>query len=158
MSLRSCRMVSQRNANFQSFNRISFFFFLRCHVCACVCVYVCVCVHAHAHSRSVMSDTAAPWTVACQAPLYIEFYRQEYCSGFNFLLQRIFPTQGSNSSFLCFLYRQADSLPLRHLGSIFTLLGRMEVVLISTSCRREREEPGAKYQCLSQGKTTDDQD
>ena len=34
--------------------------------------------------------------------------------GCHFLLQRIFPTQGSN---LCLLHWQADSLPLSHLGS-----------------------------------------
>ena len=33
------------------------------YVCLCVCVCVCVCV-----SHSVMSDSATPWTVACQAP------------------------------------------------------------------------------------------
>ena len=29
---------------------------------------------------SVMSDSAMPWTVACQAPLSMEFSRQEYWS------------------------------------------------------------------------------
>ena len=35
-------------------------------------------------SRSIMFDTATPWTVAHQAPLSIEFSRQEYWSGFLF--------------------------------------------------------------------------
>ena len=43
---------------------------------------------------------ATPWTVACQAPLSMEFSRQEYWSGSHFPLQGIFPTQGSNPSFL----------------------------------------------------------
>ena len=34
--------------------------------------------------------------------------------GCHFLLQRIFPTQGSNLSLLCLLHWQADSLPLHH--------------------------------------------
>ena len=34
--------------------------------------------------RSVMSDSATPWTVAYQAPLSMEFSRQEYCSGLPF--------------------------------------------------------------------------
>ena len=34
--------------------------------------------------------------------------------GYHFLLQGIFPTQGSN---LCLLHWQADSIPLSHLGS-----------------------------------------
>ena len=33
-----------------------------------------VCMHAH----SIMSDSAIPWTVAHQAPLSMEFSRQEY--------------------------------------------------------------------------------
>ena len=32
-------------------------------------------------SRSVMSNSATPWTVARQAPLSMEFSRQEVCSG-----------------------------------------------------------------------------
>ena len=32
-----------------------------------------------------MSDSfATPWTVACQAPLSMQFPRQEYCSGLPF--------------------------------------------------------------------------
>ena len=33
-------------------------------------------------SGSVVSDSATPWTVARQAPLSMEFSRQEYWSGF----------------------------------------------------------------------------
>ena len=57
---------------------------------------------------------ATPWAEAQQAPLSMEFSRQEYWNGCHFLLQGIFPTQGSN---LRLLYKQADSLPLSHLGS-----------------------------------------
>ena len=52
---------------------------------------------------------ATPWTIARQAPPSVEFSRREYWSGlpfpspgentgvgFHFLLQGIFPTQGSN--------------------------------------------------------------
>ena len=35
-------------------------------------------------SHSVMSDSAAAWTVACQAPLSMGFSRQEYWSGLPF--------------------------------------------------------------------------
>ena len=52
-----------------------------------------------------------PWTIACQAPLSMGFYGQEYWSR---LPEGIFLTQGSNP---CLLYRQADSLPVHHLGS-----------------------------------------
>ena len=37
-----------------------------------------------------------PWTVAYQDPQSMGFSRQEYWSGLPFLLQGIFPTQGSN--------------------------------------------------------------
>ena len=39
---------------------------------------------------------AIPWTVAYQVPLSMEFSTQEYWRGCHFLLQGIFPTQGSN--------------------------------------------------------------
>ena len=55
-----------------------------------------------------------PWTVAHQAPLPMEFSRQEYS---HFLLQGIFPTQGFNPHLLCVLHFQVDSLPPCHLGS-----------------------------------------
>ena len=40
------------------------------------------------------------WTIACQAPLSMEFSRQEYWNGLHSLLQGIFPTQGSNLGLL----------------------------------------------------------
>ena len=40
------------------------------------------------------------WTVASQAPLSMGFSRQEYWSGFCFLLQGIFLTQGTNPGLL----------------------------------------------------------
>ena len=46
-------------------------------------------------SCSVVSNSfAAPWTIACQPPLSIGFFRQEYCSGLHFLLQEIFTSPG----------------------------------------------------------------
>ena len=47
---------------------------------------------------------ATPWTVAHQAPLFMEFPRQECWSGCQPLLQAIFLTQGSNPGLLH--YRQ----------------------------------------------------
>ena len=41
--------------------------------------YVCAVL-----SRSVVSDSATPWTVACQALLSMEFSRQEHWSGLSF--------------------------------------------------------------------------
>ena len=56
-------------------------------VTLCVCVCVCVCAH------SVMSNSATPWTVACQAPLSMEFSRQEYQSGLSFRSSGDLPDQ-----------------------------------------------------------------
>ena len=53
---------------------------------AFICHVVC--------SRSVVSDSATPWTLARQAPLSMGFSRQEYGVGCHFLLQ------GSNPSTL----------------------------------------------------------
>ena len=51
------------------------------------------------------------WTVAHQAPLSVEFSRQEYWSGLPFSSPGIFLTQGSNLHLLWLLHWQADSLP-----------------------------------------------
>ena len=56
---------------------------------------------------------ATPWPVACQAPLSMGFYRQEYWSGLSFPSLGIFPTQGLN---LSLLHWQADWLPLSQPG------------------------------------------
>ena len=66
-------------------------------------------------SHSVVSDSfVTPWAGAHQAPLSMGFLRQNFGVGCQFLLQGIFPTQGSNSSLL---HWQVDSLPLNHRAS-----------------------------------------
>ena len=59
----------------------------------CVCVCVCVCAHvcAHAHTLRHVWLFSTPWTVACWAPLSMEFFRQEYWS------RLPFPTPGDLS-------------------------------------------------------------
>ena len=56
---------------------------------------------------------ATPWTVVHQAPLLMEFSRQEYWSGLPFPSLGIFLIQGLN---LSLFHWQADSLPLSHKG------------------------------------------
>ena len=46
----------------------------------CVCVCVCVCVRVLSHVQLF----AAPWIIAHQAPLSMEFSRQEHWSGLPF--------------------------------------------------------------------------
>ena len=52
------------------------------------------------------------WTVACQAPLSMEYSRQEYWSQLPSPSAGDLPNQGSNLSLLCLLHWQAGSLPL----------------------------------------------
>ena len=75
------------------------------YMCVPVCMLSCIWLFA------------TPWTVAHQAPLSMEFPRQEYWSGCHFLLQGIFPKQGSKLRLLYLLCWQVDTLPLCCLGS-----------------------------------------
>ena len=68
-------------------------FFSRKHVVMHVCV--------HVRSLQCVWFFGTPRTVACQSPLSTGFSRQEYWVGCHALLQRMFPTQGSNSRLLC---------------------------------------------------------
>ena len=70
---------------------------------------ICVC--------SVMSDSATPRTVACQAPPSMGFPGKHTGVGCYFFLQGIFPTQGSKPHLSILLHWQLGSLPLAHLGS-----------------------------------------
>ena len=45
-----------------------------------MCVWVCT----HAQSLSCVQLFANPWTVACQAPLSVKYFKQEYWSGLPF--------------------------------------------------------------------------
>ena len=67
-----------------------------CHFLIYLSTHMHVWHESEGVSHSVVSDSATPRTVACQAPLFMGFSRQEYWSGLHFLLQRIFSTQGSN--------------------------------------------------------------
>ena len=69
-------------------------------------VRACVCVLSH------FSCVRLPWTVVHQAPLSMEFPRQEYWSMLPFPTQEIFLTQGVNPCLLHLLHWQVGSLPL----------------------------------------------
>ena len=67
-------------------------------------------------SRSVVSNSfATPWTVACQAPLSVEFSRQEYWSGLPVPSGEL-PNPGIEPASPAW---QVDSLLLSHLGITF---------------------------------------
>ena len=81
----------------------------------CVCVCVCFCVHAHV--LSCVQLFAATYIVALQAPLSMEFSRQEYWSGLPSPTPGDLPSPGIELHLLHLLHWQADSLPLCHLGA-----------------------------------------
>ena len=55
-----------------------------------ICVCLCVCAHVLHHMQLFLT----PWTVASQAPLSMEFFRQEYRSGLPFSPPRDLPDSG----------------------------------------------------------------
>ena len=69
------------------------------------------------HACSIESDSVIPWTVSHQAPLFMEFSRQEYQNRLPFLNPGDLPTGASNPHLLHPLHQQADSLALYHLRS-----------------------------------------
>ena len=98
-------------------------------VCVCMCMCVCVCVHTSTLSHLVIQLFATPWTVACQAPLFLGFPGKNTRVGWPFILQGIFPTrdltQVSVSPVLETLYPlMLASLVLRHTLSQMITLGQ----------------------------------
>ena len=69
-------------------------------------------------SRSVMSDSLRPHGAPGRLLSPWSFQGKNSRVGCHFLLQEIFPTQGSNPCLLYLLHWQVASLPLSHLGSL----------------------------------------
>ena len=86
----------------------------------CLFFYVCVCSQSCPHICSVVSNSLQPHRLS---PIRLfcpwNFPGKNTGVGRHFLFQRIFQTQGLNPYLLCLLHWQMDSLPLRHLGSLF---------------------------------------
>ena len=68
--------------------------------------------------KVTQSDSAIPWTIACLAPLCMEFSRQEYCYGLPFPSPGDIPDSGIKQRSLNL---QADSYQLSHCGIPFLL-------------------------------------
>ena len=77
-----------------------------------ICVYIRLQLLLSRFRRVQLCVTL--WTVAHQAPLSMEFSRQEYCSGFLCPPQGDLPNPGTEPRSLAL---QADSLPRSHQGS-----------------------------------------
>ena len=101
------------------------------YACVISCIYACVinCV------ISCIQHFVTPCTIAGQAPLSFGFSRQEWLprngADCHFLLQGIFPTQGSKLCLLFFLLWQVGSLPLSHLGSPIFLVNSYQSWIIT---------------------------
>ena len=76
--------------------------------CLCPLLEVLWCNESESVSHSVVSDSATPRTVACQAPLSMGFSREEYWSGLPFPSLGDLPNPESEPGSPAF---QADSLP-----------------------------------------------
>ena len=83
-------------------------------------------------SQSVVSDSVISWTVDHKTPLSMGFSRQEYWSELHFLLQRIFPTQGSNTCIPNLLHCRWIFYPLSHGGSHYcrTVIKLLIVIIV----------------------------
>ena len=77
-----------------------------------------------AQSLSCVRLSVTPWTAACQAPLSVEFPRQECWSGLPFPPPGELPTQGLDPCLLHLLHWQAVPLPLSRLDSSRTEEGK----------------------------------
>ena len=80
-------------------------------VCACVCARVCVCVWVCMLGRVWLFAT--PWTVAHQALLSMEFFKQDYRSGLPFPSPGQLPNPQTEPGSLTL---KADSLPAEPTG------------------------------------------
>ena len=91
-------------------------FVIRVYVCGCVGVYIYMYIYVYIlfSHKGMAKSFVTPWTVAYQAPLSMQFSRQEYWSGLPFpsagnlpdpAIKPVSPTL------------QADSLPLSHQGA-----------------------------------------
>ena len=70
--------------------------------------------YGESENLTVVSDFGTAQTVACQAPLSMEFSSQKYWSGSCFLLQEIFPTQESNPGLLQVQVDSSSSEPRKN--------------------------------------------
>ena len=76
-------------------------------------------------SRSAVMDPVTPWTVAHQAPLSMEFPRQEYWSGLPFPSPGDHPDPGMKHGSPAL---EADSLPSEPSGKFFLFFFQAIVV------------------------------
>ena len=77
--------------------------------------HIYACVYELSHFSSVKLF-ATPWTIACQAPMSMGFFRQEYRNGLPFPPPGDLPDPGLEPTSLMSPALQADSLPAEPSG------------------------------------------
>ena len=107
-------------------------------VCVCVCVSVCVCVCVH---QSLSHVFATPGFVTCQAPLSVEFFRQEYWNGLSFPPPGDLPDPGIGLVSPVSPALWVDSSPASHQGSLYITHTCTEGLFIIKK-KRERMDIG----------------
>ena len=95
-----------------------------------------VCVQAQLLQSS--STTATLWTVATRFLRPWDFPGKNAGVGCHFLLQRIFPTQGSNPRLLCLLHCRKVLYPLSHQGSPQNLCDELNKYWLGRKNREDR--------------------
>ena len=83
-----------------------------------------------------------PWTIACQASLYMEFSRQEYWSGLPFPSPVHLPDPGIKSRSPAL---QADSLPSESPGNFWKAKGRQSYTHIYTHTHNDWSKCFMRY-------------
>ena len=88
----------------------------RPRTCQKLCMFVALCVYVQLLSlvRLIWLHELEPTRLCCPW----DYTGKNTGVGCHFLLQGIFPSQGSNLSLLCLLHCLTDSLSLSHLGSL----------------------------------------
>ena len=125
---RGCR-ISELQTTFSQLSWLA----LEPYFCIFIKVAPLIVTRACVRACSVVSDSATPWTVACQAALSLGFSRQEYWSGLPCPPPGDLPDPGIKPASPAL---QAGSLPLSHPGRP------------RSNTLTSKEEPVAKSKCL----------
>ena len=118
---------------------------------------VCLCVHAHMQCCTQSLSCVLFFCNPMDCSLLLCPWNSPGKNtrvGFHFLLQRIFPTQGSNPCLLCLLHWQAYSLPLAQPGSPVCLyLYGCVCVCVCVCKRRASWKPSTQESTCNTGYT-----
>ena len=117
----------------------------------CVCLCVCLCVH-------VNGSVCDPWTVACQAPLFMGFPRLAYWSGLPFLnpgnlFDMLLPYKINTNADTETFYNQNYNIEtvwnkLQYFGHLMWRTDSLEKTLMLGNTEGRRRRGWQKMRCL----------